>query len=362
MRMLRLAKAIWTNRRGGVPRPGWCTFLTTYRCNARCGMCDSWKLPAGKELSVAEVEAVFRKIGRLDVVRLSGGEPFLRTDLLEVAEAVWATTRPLVVHLTTNGSFPDRVLRFAESFSKPKALRFMVSLDGLEATHDASRGRAAPFAKALETITRLAEARPRLGLEVSVNHTVISNASMAESRALTERLAPLGVEVQSVLAYRESSMYGADRHGRVANDLTMKSGYPLHPDIEPTAALEFTAAEQARAKALKAPLRWGKQYYLTGLADRLANRPDPRPAPRCAALRNHLRLLPDGSVPVCQFNTSRVGNLLEQSLAEVMGGEEATRGRAWVDRCAGCWAECEVIPSALYSGDLLTWPLRRHFA
>ena len=29
--------------------------------------------------------------------------------------------------------------------------------------------------------------------------------------------------------------------------------------------------------------------------------------------------------------------------------------REWVDRCPGCWAECEVLPNAIYSGDLLRY-------
>ncbi len=75
--------------------------------------------------------------------------------------------------------------------------------------------------------------------------------------------------------------------------------------------------------------------------------------PKCVALRSHLRLLPDGSVPVCQFNTVVVGNLLEQDIDSVWSGERTKRQRQWVDSCKGCWAECEVIPNAIYSGDLL---------
>jgi len=68
---------------------------------------------------------------------------------------------------------------------------------------------------------------------------------------------------------------------------------------------------------------------------------------------NHLRLLPDGRVPVCQFNTETVGNLLHQSLEEIWQAAGTRVQRAWVDACPGCWAECEVMPSALYSGDLI---------
>ena len=73
------------------------------------------------------------------------------------------------------------------------------------------------------------------------------------------------------------------------------------------------------------------------------------------ALEAQLHLPPavHGGVVVCQFNTEPVGNLLQQSFDDVWHGA-ATRGaRAWVDACTGCWAECEVMPNAVYSGDLL---------
>ena len=86
---------------------------------------------------------------------------------------------------------------------------------------------------------------------------------------------------------------------------------------------------------------------------RLEGAAAPQPHPPCVALRSHIRLLPDGGVPVCQFNTQRVGNLLTHDLDEVWLSPEAQAQRAWVDACAGCWAECEVVPNALYSGDLV---------
>ena len=113
MQPLRLALTIVQNRWGAVPRPSWCTYLVLYRCNARCPMCDSWRLRPGQELTPAQVRQVFAKIGRLDVVRLTGGEPFLREDFADVARAVDEESRPSVLHITSNGSFPDRILQFA---------------------------------------------------------------------------------------------------------------------------------------------------------------------------------------------------------------------------------------------------------
>lgn len=353
MNPVRLALAVVQNRTGRVPRPGWCTYLTTYRCNARCGMCDSWRLKPGREMTAEQVRQVFRKIGRLDVVRLTGGEPFLRGDFAEIARAVWEESRPAVVHITTNGSFPEETARFAETFPRPSRLQFMISLDGLPDEHDANRGADVTFARAEETIAALVASRQRLGLKVSVNHTIISPRSMADHEAIVRRYAEWDVDVHGVLAYSDSAMYGLKRVGTRATDLIAPTGYPLHRDLAGADAVGFVERRLKEAKSLRDPiLRLGKSYYWRGMLARLRNQPTPRPRPRCVATRSHLRLLPDGGVPVCQFNTERIGNLVEQSYDDVWLGPAARSARQWVDACVGCWAECEVMPSALYTGDI----------
>ncbi len=373
---------ILQNRLGCVPRPSWCTYLVTYRCNARCQMCDSWRMKPGEEMTPAQVAAVFGKLGSLDVVRLTGGEPFLRPDLHEIAEIIADRSRPGVLHISTNGSFPQRAVELARRFAFPRRLRFMVSFDGLAAEHDRNRGRHVTFELALETVRRLAELRRTRGIEVSANHTVISPESMADNAGLQERLRALGVEVHSVLAYSDSAMYGLELRGRRAAHLVHPSRYPLRPQLTGADVIGFARAELSRAVHYQsALLRWGKRYYWRGLLRRLeprnaqqsalppqssATRRQPSAVrapgaagivrrPRCVALRSHIRVLPDGSVPVCQFNTQRVGDLVAHSLAELWHGAAARSARRWVDRCPGCWAECEVIPSALYSGDIFCW-------
>lgn len=353
MKPVRYALSVLQNRMGAVPRPSWCTYLVLYRCNARCPMCDSWRLRPGKELTPAQVEQVFQKIGRLDIVRLTGGEPFLREDFADIARIVDQQSRPMVLHVTSNGSFPDRIQKFAESYHAPRRLEFLISFDGLEAEHNASRGREVTFATAVETVQRLAALQHK-GIQVSVNHTIASVQSLEDHAGLVEKFSPLGVSVQSVLAYAESAMYTIKRVGKKAEDLIDHTGYPLHPNLAGGDVVGFVRKQLEQLDQIKdRAKRIGKRYYLRGLLARLERQPRPRPAPRCVALRSHLRLLPDGSVPVCQFNTEKVGNLLEQSFEEVWHGKPAASSRKWVDACPGCWAECEVIPSALYSGDML---------
>ncbi len=350
--MLGYPLRVLQNRLGFVPCPSFCTFQVCDRCNARCGMCDSWQLPRGEEMSPDAAGAIFARIGRLDVVRLTGGEPFLREDLGALAEEIFASSRPRVLHVTTNGSLPHRVERFAAQHSHPRRLHIMVSLDGLATEHDRNRGRASCFASALDTVERLASLRSR-GLRVSVNHTIVSAASLRDHEGLRKRIEAMDIDVHWVLAYAGSAMYDAGRRGTRAEDLVLADRYPLHPALDAEECARFLRGQLNEIGRLRGMhLRVGKRYYLRGLRERISGVRPARLRPRCVALRSHLRILPDGRVPVCQFNTETVGNLLRQPFTEVWSSAAVRRARTWVDACAGCWAECEVVPNALYSGDI----------
>jgi MoaA/NifB/PqqE/SkfB family radical SAM enzyme len=277
-RAIRLLSSIIKNRTGAVVRPSWCTYLVCQMCNATCGMCDSWKLKRGRELSPEEVRTVFGKIGPLDVVRLSGGEPFLRKDMHELSHAVMEKSNPQVLHITTNGSYPDRVEAFVDGFRWPKRLRIMVSMDGVGETHDKNRGKHVTFDKALQTVETI-KRKDNVGVTVSVNHTVISTQSLREAPELSRLLGAMGVDVQTVLAYSDSAMYGEQRIGGRAEDLIIAGGYPLHPDIDARAALDFVDAELARVDKIDDLAASYRQTLLPRGAQRALDRPFERAQP-----------------------------------------------------------------------------------
>ena len=108
------------------------------------------RMKPGQEMTRKRLRIVFDKLGRLDVVRLSGGEPFLRTDFAEVAAAVFEAPGPECCTSPPTAPFPSAPWSLSSVSRNPERLRFMISFDGLEAEHDASRGgrcRLPPLAK-----------------------------------------------------------------------------------------------------------------------------------------------------------------------------------------------------------------------
>ena len=95
--------------------------FVTNRCNARCSFCfidfDDPKT-FHNELSLEEIEKLTKSMGKsLLNVNLTGGEPFARKDITEIAKLYIKNTTVQSIYVTTNASLPDRVESFAKEIS-----------------------------------------------------------------------------------------------------------------------------------------------------------------------------------------------------------------------------------------------------
>lgn len=341
---------ILRNRRGAVTLPRLLTYIVTFSCNARCIMCDSWRKPSPDDLQPEEVGRIFRQLPRMDLVRLTGGEPFVRSDFAELARLTQELLRPRVLHVTTNGFLTGRIVEFCRARAKHLPLAVLVSVDGMEAKHNQVRGRDTAWQGVTTTLKALAPQRKEWNLRLAVNQTIVDAEGLDHYRRLKEFLAPLDVLHHVVFAYDASATYSLKlRTGVAASQI---GRFTTFGKLDPAELARFFDEAEADAGRLPLPERVAKRYYLRGIRSRLLDgRASPRPS--CVALNSHLRIYPNGDVPVCQFNATRVGNLRRQSFEAVWFGPDITPQRDWVRKCPGCWAECEVLPSAVYTGDVL---------
>jgi len=137
--------------------------ITTYRCNARCHMCNTWQHPT---LVPEEFKPeILEKLPKLDFCNLTGGEPSLRADLEEIVKIVERKARRVVV--STNGFYTDKIL--ALSTRHPK-LGFRISLEGLPAANAELRGLKDGFDHGLRTLLELHRAGVRdIGFGITVS-------------------------------------------------------------------------------------------------------------------------------------------------------------------------------------------------
>jgi MoaA/NifB/PqqE/SkfB family radical SAM enzyme len=349
-RAAELAASVARTRLGLPDRPRLLTYVVTFRCNARCVMCDSWRKDGEGELDLAQIEAIYKQLPRLHAVRLTGGEPFVRKDFAEIAALTERVLRPALLHVTTNGFLTDRIVAFCEQRARKVPLQLLVSIDGVGEKHNEVRGRNNAWDQAMATVRALAPRQRELGIELAVNQTIVDAEGARHYTKLRDVLAPLGVRNQVVIAYDASATYSLKREVEVGPQV--QGSFTTFGDLGADVLGDLFAEIDRDLERYPLHLRVAKRYYLEGIRSRLLHGRG-SPNPPCVALGAHLRMYPNGDVPTCQFNSHRVGNLATERFADLWSGPSVERQRRWVRDCAGCWAECEVLPNALYSGDLL---------
>ncbi len=125
----------------------------TYRCDSRCNMCNIWKLPPGKQMPPDTYSFV---PDTLNDVNITGGEPFLRDDIVGLVRTIYEKAGKPRIVISTNGYQNRRIACAAPELMKiGRKVGIAVSLDGIGDVHDRIRGVEGGFKKVLETLTQL---------------------------------------------------------------------------------------------------------------------------------------------------------------------------------------------------------------
>ena len=156
--------------------PAEITFFVTAACNFRCRHCFNLekieKANSQDELSVKEIEKITQTIPSFIRLSLSGGEPFFRTDLVQVCRAFYENCHVKFISIPTNASLTEKIVsdvrQIAESCPK-LFLHISLSVDGLREKRDYIVGRKNTTVSLLKTaqeLKKLQESEPNLSLGV----------------------------------------------------------------------------------------------------------------------------------------------------------------------------------------------------
>ncbi|NQV01640.1 MAG: glycosyltransferase [Bacteroidia bacterium] len=132
----------------------------TNRCNHQCGMCYYHEhLNVDKnELSIGEYQKIAASLEKLNILWISGGEPFLRSDLHEICKVFVDTNKVDHIFIPTNGSNPDKIVEITNKIivENPEVrLTLMFSMEGRQELHDTIHGKSGAFASVEQSIKKL---------------------------------------------------------------------------------------------------------------------------------------------------------------------------------------------------------------
>lgn len=217
------------------------------RCNLACRHCYTMSGPDRSQPVLGPWRAWIEAGRRLGfpVVSLSGGEPLMSPDLMDLAAL--ARAAGMQVNLVTNGTLvsPRNAASLARAFD-----RIAVSFDGGEAAHNHLRASPTAFARARRGLEQLVDAGARVGLIMAV-----TPASMTDIRAVIELAADVGaafVQLHPLEAVgrAEAALAGADIQrlailGALYRAEFAGRGVAVHVDIAPAFAEPVRAGRSA---------------------------------------------------------------------------------------------------------------------
>ncbi|MEW5946716.1 MAG: radical SAM protein [bacterium] len=304
------------------------SFAVTYRCRNRCLTCNAWRSPDAGELNAAEYKRIFSSIGPpLLSAAITGGEPFMRSDLADVIAALCENNAPLFVKVHTCADAPKETRETLSDLLRAfPRVHFIVllSLEGIGGDLDVMRGRSGGsytrFLKTYRALRCIGSANLTVGFQVLVSEHNEEKAEELIRHAFS--LYPDGVSLQVAFGSAELNVTATD----------------VLPDVAGACAtLETFSKSRCAADG------YGKHRFLnvlnrlqarlTGRNIKLMRRTVP-----CFAGSAYVYVAPDGAVKDCSVAGREMGNLREADydLGRILGTFSARRVRHEV-RTSGCF-------------------------
>jgi len=184
----------------------------TDRCDFRCAYCMSEHmtfLPKRDLLTLEELERLCRRFVAMGVrkLRLTGGEPLVRRNVMELIRNLGALTRTGELEeltLTTNGS---QLARFAEPLVEAGVRRVNVSLDTL----DSMKFKEITRWGRLEQVLSGVEAAKRAGLAIKINAVALKGVNEDEIERLLEWCGAEGFDLTLIEVMPMGEIEGEER-------------------------------------------------------------------------------------------------------------------------------------------------------
>lgn len=293
------------------------TVIVTYRCNARCTMCNRYKCPSKPEEELS-IETI-KKLPKMYFTNITGGEPFIREDLPEIVRELYKKSDRIVI--STNGFFTDRIIKLCEEFPN---VGIRISIEGLEETNNKIRGLDDGFNKGYSTLKKLVEMKhPDVGFGMTVQ-----DANAKDLVALYDLSNELNMEFAT--ASLHNSFYFVEAKNIIKDRLMV--------------AKEFENLVN-KLLASNSPKKWFRAYFNHGLINYIFGQKRLLP---CDMAFDTFFIDPYGDVMPCNGTKEKevMGNLNDMEWEELWNSEQAEKVRNIVRHCTRqCWMIGSVSPA-----------------
>lgn len=310
------------------------TVIVTYRCNAKCTMCNRYKVPSKPEEEIS-IETV-RKLPEMYFTNITGGEPFIREDLKDIVRELYKKSDRIVI--STNGFFTDRIVDLCKEFPQ---VGIRISIEGLEQTNNEIRGLDDGFNRGYTTLKKLVD----MGMKDVGFGMTVQDKNATDLVALYDISDELGMEFAT--ASLHNSFYFVESNNIIHDRLMVAENF-----------------EKLINKLLdsNSPKKWFRAYFNHGLINYIFSQ---KRLLQCDMSFDTFFIDPYGDVMPCNGTKEKevMGNLNEQSWDDLWQSEQAELVRKKVRCCdRNCWMIGSVSPAMhKYIWKPAFWVIRHKF-
>lgn len=293
------------------------TVIVTYRCNAKCTMCNRYKVPSKPEEEIS-IETI-KKLPEMYFTNITGGEPFIRDDLKDIVRELLKKSDRIVI--STNGFFTDRIVELCKEFPQ---VGIRISIEGLEKTNNEIRGLDDGFNRGYTTLKKLVD----MGMKDVGFGMTVQDRNAADLVPLYNISDELGMEFAT--ASLHNSFYFVESNNIIKDRLTVAQNFE---DLV------------NRLLDSNSPKKWFRAYFNHGLINYIFSQKRLLP---CDMSFDTFFIDPYGDVMPCNGTKEKqvMGNLNRQSWEELWNSEQAEKVRSFVRNCdRNCWMIGSVSPA-----------------
>lgn len=303
--------------RRNIPLPKEICIILTYRCNAKCNMCDVWHYPTKFQDEITP-EDLEKLPSGLRFINITGGEPFVRKDIEKIIEVVHPKTQRVVI--STNGFFTEKIINLCKKYPD---IGIRISIEGLQKANDSIRGIPNGFDRGVRTLLTLR----KMGIKDIGFGMTVQDKNYKDILPLYELSNALGYEFATATLHNSHYFHKLDN--RIENkDLVCR---------------EFSKLiyELLKSKSIK---KWFRAYFNYGLMNYLYGN---ERFLKCEMGTEACFIDPSGDVLPCNGMNVKMsmGNIREQTFSGIWNGTQAEDIRNAVDACnKQCWMVGNAAP------------------
>lgn len=330
-------------------RPIHLTFFVTRRCNSSCPFCFYLKNTDNisskkEELSIDEIQKISSSFGDLLWLAFSGGEIFLREDLVEISRIFYKQNRPAIMLFPTNGLLPELIRDRTEQIVKhcPKSvITVKLSIDGINEDHDVLRNTPGSFGKTMNTYDLLGPFLEKYpNFELGVNTVFCS-----ENQDSIDKIIDFVAGMKNVKTHTISLV-----RGNLSEEGFKKVDFQKYNNaierLEKNLKNKTSSTYRFRGARIKAA-----QDILQRQLIHRTMREQKRLIP-CYAGKLNLVLTENGDVFPCEILTESMGNVREHGydITKILKSEESARIiNAIQNKQCFCTHECYFMTNILFN-------------